>query len=308
MGTLSQRERRFSMSGFDLTVNESLVAGLLVDQFPEWCHLPLKRIKSAGTGNAIYRLGDQKAVRLPLVSWAADFIKKEVLWLPKLAPHLPLATPVPIAMGNPGRGYPSHWSVVNWLAGENAFLHGLSDTDQAATRLGEFVSTLQRLDTADGPLSGEQNVNRGVPLVVRDAMTREAITTLRGVFDIDELAAAWESALKIPQWSGPPAWLHGDLHSGNLLATDGQLTAVIDFGLMGVGDPACDVMVAWWLFSGRSRETFRSTIDVDDHTWDRGRGWALTVGVVAHAHYLKTNAMLAELSFKAIEESLADRP
>jgi len=131
---------------------------------------------------------------------------------PKLAPHLPLATPVPIAMEKPGRGYPSHWSVVNWLAGENLFLDGLSDTDQAATRLGEFVSTLQRLDTADGPFSGEQNVNRGVPLIVRDGATREAIAALSGLFDIDQLAAAWESAVTIPPWSGPPVWLHSELH------------------------------------------------------------------------------------------------
>ena len=152
------------MTSSNLTVNETLVAGLLADQFPQWSHLPLKRVKSEGTGNAIYRLGGQKAVRLPLVSWAADFIKKEVEWLPRLAPQLPLATPVPIEMGKPGSGYPSRWSVVRWLEGENAFVDGLADPHHAAARLGEFVSTLQRLDTADGPLCGEQNVNRGVAL------------------------------------------------------------------------------------------------------------------------------------------------
>jgi len=294
------------VTDFNPAIDKTLVAGLLAEQFPEWSHLPLAPVESAGTDNAMYRLGDDMAVRLPRVGWATGFIEKEVRWLPKLAPHLPLALPVPIAMGEPGNGYASHWSVVNWLDGENATLDRLADPRQAATRLGEFVFALQRLDTAGGPLSGEQNLLRGVPLAVRDPSTRDAIAALGSLFDIGELTTAWDSALRAPTWDGPPVWLHCDLQSGNLLAIDGQLTAVIDFGVMGVGDPACDAMAAWSLFSGESRKAFRAAMNVDDASWKRGRGWALSVAVIALAYYLNTNPVLAAMSRRAIEEVLAD--
>jgi aminoglycoside phosphotransferase (APT) family kinase protein len=126
------------------------------------------------------------------------------------------------------------------------------------------------------------------------------------MFDEVALTAAWEAALDAPAWTDPPVWIHGDLQSGNLLAVGGKLTAVIDFECLGVGDPACDLMVAWNLLSAETRDVFRAALPVDDATWARGRGWALTAGLVALPYYQHTNPVLADISRRAITEVLAD--
>ena len=264
------------------------------------------RSDSAGTDNAIYRLGDDMAVRLPRIHWATGQVEKEHEWLPRLAPLLPLAIPVPLAKGMPGEGYPWHWSVYRWLEGENATIERIADPRQAATDLAQFIAALQRIDPTGGPPPGAHNSFRGVPLAMRDAPTRAAIAALRGTLDTDAVTAAWEAALRAPAWRGPPVWIHGDLQSGNLLAQRGRLSAVIDFGCLGVGDPACDLMVAWTLFSAETRDVFRAALPVDDATWARGRGWALSVGLIALPYYQNTNPVLAGIARRAIDEVLAD--
>jgi aminoglycoside phosphotransferase (APT) family kinase protein len=264
-------------------------------------------VPSAGTDNALYRLGRDMVVRLPRIDWAVGQVEKEQRWLPKLAQHLPLAIPVPLAKGVPGEGYPWHWSVYRWLDGENAALERLADVRQTAVTLAHFITALQQIDPSNGPPLGEHNSGRGVPLAERDGQTRQAIAALAGVIDTEAATAAWETALETPAWSGPPVWLHGDLQSGNLLAVDGVLTAVIDFGCLGVGDPACDLMVAWNLFSGEARRAFRAALAVDEATWARGRGWALSVGLIALPYYQHTNPVLANIARFAIHEVLTDR-
>lgn len=285
----------------------SLVRKLLADQFPQWAERPLTPVPSSGTDNALYRLGNNMVVRLPRIGWAVGQVAKEQRWLPKLAPHLPLAIPVPLAKGVPGEGYPWHWSVYRWLEGENATLDRLADPQETAVTLANFITTLQQIDSTDGPLPGEHNSGRGVPLAERDAATRQAIATLDRMIDTKAATAVWDAALELPTWFGAPVWLHGDLQSGNLLAVDGELTAVIDFGCLGVGDPACDLMVAWNLFSGEAREAFRAALAVDEATWARGRAWALSVGLIALPYYRKTNPVLANISRTAIEQVLADQ-
>jgi aminoglycoside phosphotransferase (APT) family kinase protein len=284
----------------------SLVGRLLAAQFPQWARLPIEPVPSAGTDNALYRLGSGMVVRHPRIHWATGQVEKEHRWLPRLAPHLPLAIPAPLAMGRPGEGYPWRWSVYRWLDGENATLERLADPRQAATELAQFIAALQRIDSTGGPLSGAHNFARGVPLALRDPPTRAAIAELRGTLDIDAATAAWEAALRAPAWHRPPVWVHGDLQPGNLLAVGGRLSAVIDFGGLGVGDPACDLMVAWNLFSADTREVLRAALGVDDATWARGRGWALSVGLIALPYYRSTNPALAGIARRAIEEALAD--
>jgi aminoglycoside phosphotransferase (APT) family kinase protein len=285
----------------------ALVRRLLAAQFPQWVDLPIAPVPSAGTDNALYRLGDELAVRLPRIDWAIGAIEKEYRWLPYLAPHLPLPVPVPLVMGDPGEGYPWHWSVCRWLEGENATLDRITDPRQFAADLAAFVNALQRIDPADGPRSGSPGVSRGVPLVTRDAGTRDAIAELNGIIDTDAATAAWDAALAAPVWDDQPVWLHGDLQSGNLLVNDGHLSAVIDFGCLAVGDPACDMMVAWTLLTADSRDAFRAAIAVDDATWERGRGWALSFGLGAFSYYKDTNPVLARIGRHAIEQALADR-
>jgi len=290
----------------EVDVDVSLVARLLAAQFPQWADLPIEPVHSAGTDNAIYRLGSDMAVRLPRIAGATGQVDKERQWLPRLAPHLPLTIPVPLAKGTPGQGYPWHWSVNRWLAGENATIERLADPGQAARDLAQFVAALQRIDPTGGPPPGAHNSFRGVPLATRDAHTRAAIASLDGMLDTDAATAAWDAALQAPAWRGPPVWIHGDLQALNLLVERGRLSAVIDFGCLGVGDPACDLIVAWNLLSAQTRDVFRAALLVDDATWARGRGWALSVGLIALPYYQSTNPVLAGIGKRAIGEVLAD--
>jgi aminoglycoside phosphotransferase (APT) family kinase protein len=284
----------------------SLVGRLLATQFPQWADMSIEPVPSAGTDNAIYRLGDDMAVRLPRIEWAIEQVQKEHEWLPRLAPLLPLDIPVPLAMGTPGEGYPWHWSVYRWLEGEEATVETIADMRQAATDIARFILALQRIDTTGGPTPGSHNFGRGAPLATGDARTREGIASLSTEFDAEAVTEAWEAALQAPVWQGPPVWIHGDLKPGNLLVQQGRLSAVIDFGGLNVGDPACDLIIAWNLFSAETRDLFRAALAVDDATWARGRGWALSIGLIALPYYRTTNPVLAEISRRSIAEVLAD--
>jgi aminoglycoside phosphotransferase (APT) family kinase protein len=287
-------------------IDADLVGRLLAAPFPQWAGLPVQGGVSAGTDNVMYRLGADLAVRLPRVSWAVGQVDKEQQWLPRLAPQLPLAVPVPLGLGAPAEGYPWPWSVYRWLEGETATVERMSDPVRSAAELGGFLTALRRIDTAGGPLSGTGNSSRGVPLAARDELTREAIAALDGEVDVEAVTSAWESALRAPRWSGPPVWVHGDLSSGNLLLRQGRLAAVIDFGSLAVGDPAVDSLVAWNLFSGESREAFRAAQALDDAAWARGRGWALSVALIALPYYLHTDPGIVADSRRVVAEVLAD--
>jgi len=290
----------------EIETDVPLVRRLLAAQFPQWAELPIEPVISAGTDNALYRLGDDMAVRLPRIHSATGQVDKEHQWLPRLAPYLPLAIPVPLAKGEPGEGYPWHWSVCRWLEGENATLERIADPCQAAMDLAQFIAALQRIDSTGGPPPGPNNSFRGVPLAARDSQTRTAIASLQDVIDTDAVTAAWDASLQAPPWQGLLVWIHGDLQSGNLLAQQGRLSAVIDFGCLGVGDPACDLQVAWNLLSAEARDVFHAALPVDEATWVRGRGWALSVGLIALPYYQTTNPVLAGISRRAIDEVLAD--
>jgi aminoglycoside phosphotransferase (APT) family kinase protein len=235
-------------------------------------------------------------------------VDKEQRWLPALAPHLPLAVPVPLARGSPAEGYPWHWSVCRWLAGENATVAGFGDLCDAARDLARFLAALRGIDPTGGPPAGPENFSRGVPLATRDASTRAGLAALRGQLDVGAATAVWEAALRAPHTPPPPHTHHPHHYPPNLHHPGGRLTGVIDFGCLGVGDPACDLAPAWALFSGESREVFRAAIGVDDATWARGRGWALSlaVGAVAHPYYPETNPTLVASARRAIAEVLAD--
>lgn len=294
------------MHADEVDIDVTLVRRLLAAQFPQWTNLPITPVHSAGTDNALYRLGKDMVVRLPRIENATEQVDKEQQWLPKLAPHLPLAIPVPLAKGTPGEGYPWQWSVYRWLTGENATIERISDPGQAARDLAHFVAALQRIDPTGGPPPGVYNSFRGVPLSTRDAETRVAIASLESVLDTGAVTAAWDAALQAPAWHGPPVWIQGDLSPLNLLVQQGRLSAVIDFGCLGVGDPACDLQVAWNLLSVQTRDVFRAALGVDDATWARGRGWALSVALIALPYYQNTNPVLAGIARRAIAEVLAD--
>jgi aminoglycoside phosphotransferase (APT) family kinase protein len=278
----------------------ALVRRLLAAQLPQWADLSIERVASSGTDNAMYRLGADLVVRVPLIHWAAGQVEKECAWLPKLAPDLPLAVPEPLAMGEPAEGYPWRWAVYRWIEGEIARPGCITDLRQAAIDLAEFIVALRALDPAGAPVS-----QRGVPLVTKDDEIRGAIHEMRHEFDAGAMTAVWEAAIAAPPWDGPAVWVHGDVKDANLLVRDGRLRAVIDFSCLGLGEPANDLDVAWDLFSGESRDAFRAALGVDDATWARGRGWAL-LAIYGIPYYEHTNPGLVARARRVLNAILDD--
>ncbi|HXW79740.1 MAG TPA: aminoglycoside phosphotransferase family protein [Acidimicrobiales bacterium] len=285
-------------------IDTSLVSRLVRDQFPHWAHQPVVAVPSAGTDHAIFRLGQDLAVRMPRLQRAADMASKEQQWLPRLAPLLPLAIPVPLGLGVPDDRFPYPWTVCRWLAGQDLVQRPVADLRDLALRLGRFIAALGHIDTAGAPVSV-----RAEPVSSHDdADVRSTIRSLanNGEVDANVANAVWDAALAAPARTEPPRWSHGDLLPANLLANHGRLTAVIDFGLMGLGDPAVDMLPAWALLTTQTRDLFRSEAGIDDATWVRGRGWALSAGLGAVRVYRTTNKALALAGWRAITETIAD--
>ncbi|MDG4787943.1 aminoglycoside phosphotransferase family protein [Micromonospora sp. WMMD1102] len=266
-----------------IAIDVQQVRRLVVNQFPQWADLPVRPVANGGWDNLTFHLGTQKLVRLPSAAEYAEAVDKEHRWLPVLAPHLPLPIPTPLVRGEPDADYPFPWSIYEWLPGEPASADRIVDPSRFALDLAEFLAALQNVDTTDGPRPGQHNWYRGGTLRTYDGVARRALTTLDGHVDVDLAREIWKSALDA-RWDGVPSWFHGDIAAGNLLLDDGKLAAVIDFGTCGVGDPACDLAIAWTLLSPEGRQVFRDRLSVDDATWARGRGWALWKTLVTCAN------------------------
>ena len=288
----------------EVPIDEPLVRALLSEQFPHWAGMPLGRVATPGSDHVLYRLGDELVVRLPRKEGVDAQVDKERRWLPHLAPLLPCRVPVPVAKGRPSMPYPFSWSVHRWLDGENP-PDGVG-AYELAVDLARFVSALQRIDADGAPSAGEQNFGRGEPLALRDAATRAAIAELGELVDVATATLAWTKAVEAPVWEGRPVWVHGDLNPENLLVRGTRLAAVIDFGCLGVGDPACDLMVAWTVLTEDARRVFRSEVGADEATWRRARGWALSTGLIALPYYGETHLPRAANAHFRIGEVLAD--
>jgi aminoglycoside phosphotransferase (APT) family kinase protein len=255
-------------------ITPALVKRLLAAQFPQWADLPLTRVELDGWDNTTFRLGKDMSVRLPSGDAYTAQVDKEHRWLPVLALQLPVPIPEPLAKGAPSQEFPRPWSIYRWLEGEHATTDRIADLDRFATDLAMFLDALYGAESDAGPAAGPHSHFRGGPLTTWDAQTRALIAALDGQIDGETATAAWDRALEA-RFAGRTVWVHGDVAATNLLVADGELCAVIDFGCSAVGDPACDVTIAWTLFSGESRRAFRDALGIDDATWERGRGWAL---------------------------------
>lgn len=286
-------------------IDELLVGRLVATQFPQWADLPVRPVANGGWDNRTFHLGDKMIVRLPSAQAYAAQVEREQRWLPVIAPMLPLSIPEPLAMGKPEPGYPWKWSIYRWIEGETADIKRISSLSGFASSLATFLVALQSADSTSGPASGSHNFYRGGPLSTYDPATRKAIAALAGKIDNDAACRVWEAAVAA-SWTGQPVWVHGDVSAGNLLVTGGELSAVIDFGQLSVGDPACDLAIAWTLFSGESRDSFRAILPLDAGTWARGRGWALWKALIVAAGVTQTNAVEGSRSWRTIEEVIAD--
>lgn len=285
----------------EFPIDVSLVRQLLIKQFPLWADLPLKPVLSTGTDNALYRLGNHLVVRLPRIGWAVENVDKEFEWLPKIASYLPISIPIPLTKGAPTENYPYPWSVYTWLDGSNPTVGHISNPTLLAHDLVQFLQAMHRIDLPNGPLS-----NRGVPLERKDGETRRALKQLEGIIDIETATALWDRSLSISKWSKPPVWVHGDLSPGNLLIQKGRLSAVIDFGNVGVGDPACDLIIAWNLLPASMRYIFCREVGLDEATWQRGLGWALSNALIALPYYKDTNPVLAGSARHVLQQLIED--
>lgn len=285
-------------------IDEALVGRLIAAQFPAWGGLPVTRL-AVGHDNRSFRLGETMLARLPSHARYAPQAEKEQRWLPRLAPRLPLPIPAPLAIGAPGEGYPWRWQVLRWIEGDTAAAAPVADLTRFALDLADFLAALQRIDASDGPPAGPHSFWRGGPLATYDAETRAAISALGDRIDAAAAAAMWEAALAAT-WDGPPVWFHGDVAPGNLLVQGGRLAAVIDFGCCGVGDPACDLVIAWTCFDEAARAAFHAALPLDAACWSRARGWALWKALIVLAHGPDHHDYAAQE--RAIGELLGGRP
>jgi aminoglycoside phosphotransferase (APT) family kinase protein len=280
------------MHADELDVDVALVRRLVAAQFPQWAELPVTRVGD-GTVNVIFRLGEQLSVRLPRRLGPETEDDFETTWLPVLASQLPFELPQPVARGRPGAGYPWYWSIHSWLDGETP--DGPVELDDLVA----LVAALQRIDTAGGP---EPNGGRGRPLSWRDDAVRDALLRVEAPGAVE----LWEKAVHAPEWNGPRVWIHCDLDARNVLVREGRLAAVLDWGGAGLGDPAVDVMVAWKLVARKDRDRFRELLAVDDATWLRAQGWAVSQALIALGYYtLETNPVLVREAEHWLTEVLA---
>lgn len=281
------------MSSEKAELDVEVVRHLVATQFPQWAQRSIRPVEVNGWDNNTFRLGDDMSVRLPSAEGYVLQVEKEQYWLPRLAALLPLPIPVPIAAGHPDASFPWPWSIYRWLDGEVATAASIANMSEFATTLAHFLTAFHQVDATDGLPPGPHNYYRGGSLTVYDQETRNAIAHLEDDIDVTTATEVWEAAVRT-EWSAPPVWVHGDVSPGNLLVKDGRLSAVIDFGCLGVGDPACDLAIAWTFFSGESREAFQEGLRLDGETWARGRGWALWKTLIVLAGQCKTNAVQTE--------------
>jgi aminoglycoside phosphotransferase (APT) family kinase protein len=286
-------------------INEPLVRALIADQFPHWAELSIDPVQPGGWDNRTFLVGTEMVARLPS---AADYeaqVHREQRWLPHLRTHLPLEIPEPLALGQPGCGFLWSWSVYRWIPGATSANSPPSDASQFATDLAAFLGALHRAPAEDGPAPGKENFFRGGDLAVYDRQFRKAVASMSGKINTAAALDVWNSALA-SSWDDRPVWVHGDLSLGNLLVRQDRLAAVIDFGQLCAGDPACDLAIAWTYFRGEDRATFLNQVAVDSGTRQRGCAWALWKAAIVAAGLVRTNAVEGQVAWKTIGEILAN--
>lgn len=289
-------------------ITVELVERLIQAQFPEWAELPVTAVEPSGHDNRTFRLGQGMLVRLPSAAAYASAVEREQRWLPVLAPELSQPIPQPIAIGQPRFGYPWKWSVYRWLDGTPARPERIASLDQFAYDLAVFLRSLQAVSPTGGPPPGPDTFHRGGALAVYDRQTRRATEILAsrlGRQADTTIVKLWANALE----SKPPTrpvWVHGDIGVGNLLVSNGRLCGVIDFGQCCVGDPACDLAIAWTLFDDRTRPLFRSAIAPDEGLWIRAQAWALWKALIVAAQLTGTNAWESAQCWNTINAVLGE--
>jgi len=303
----------------ELPIDVGLVRALVDGAFPALAHLPLSRLESSGSSNALFRLGPDLLVRLPRQPGGTGTIEKEARWLPDVGAALPVAVPEVVGVGDPGLGYPEKWSIVRWLEGDSPAVVGPeapSDPGRGHLAL-DLAATIGALGGLVVPVDALRDPAlrwyRGEPLASMDQDTRRNLEECRSIpdldLDLDAMAATWDEALLLPGADRvvEPRWYHGDLTAETLLGRTGPLAAVLDFGGLAVGDPTIDLLPAWEVLDAPAREVFRDAMGVDEATWLRGRGWALALAVMTFPYYWRTMPDRCLSRLAMVRSVLADR-
>jgi len=282
-------------------IDNITVQNLIFSQFPNWKTETIKQISFSGTDNIVFKLGKDKCIRLPRTLQAAVQLKKEQEWLPKLRPNLCLKIPKLLAVGNATDTYPYTWSIHDWIEGQDAYEKEPENLDEIAKKLASFLNSLQNICTKSAPTA-----KRGLSLKTQNDAVMKAISNLTELHDPKTLESLWKNFLQTPEWNKSAVWVHADLLPSNLIIKDNKLHAVIDFGLSGVGDPACDLIPAWGLFDKPSRNTFKKNLNVCKDTWNRGKGWAFSIALIIIPYYHRSNPKLASIAKHIIQQILEE--
>lgn len=289
------------MHADQVDASEDVVAELVARQFPQWADLPVRKVTSHGTVNALFRLGDEFVLRFPLCP--GPTVRAELAaeqdHLRRIGTHVAVEVPTPVAIGEPGVGYPGPWSVYRWIDGVTADVHDVADNERFTADLASFVLAVHQIDTEGGRWDG---MGRGGPLAAAEADVHSALEASRSLVDVDAIERIWTICRNVPRGSAPDVWMHADLMPGNLIVRDDQLAAVIDFGAVGIGDPAVDLLPAWTVLNARTRGRFRAALVADDEQWARGKGWAILQSIVALPYYVDANPMMAAIARRTLNE------
>ena len=257
----------------NIKIDKNLVKKLIAEQFPQWESLPIHAVAQSGWDNRTFHLGEEMVIRLPSDKEYEPQIEKEYRWLPSLSKQLSFQITQPIALGKPSSTYPWHWSINRWIEGESASRQNIHDIKCFAEALGKYLREFQSLDATGGPLAGAHNFYRGGSLNAYDHEMRLAIPKIKNSHEQSLAALLWQEALD-SEWHLSPVWVHGDIAVGNILVRSGRLHGIIDFGQLAIGDPACDLVIAWNFFSSEERSVFKNAVQLDNDTWIRALGWA----------------------------------
>ena len=288
-----------------MKIDVPLVRKLIASQFPQWASFDVTPVEQSGWDNRTFHLGSEMTVRLPSAERYMAQVAKEQHWLPRLAPLLPYPIPRPLAMGEPTSEYPYPWSIYEWLEGEAATLNNVGDLCKFARSVSRAIQLLEHLPIYGGPEPGPHNFFRGAHPTVYEKEVYSALKTLGPKVDGPRLEALWKESVS-STWQGAPSWIHGDLSSSNLLVRDGVFFALIDFGGLACGDPACDLAITWTFFKGESRRTFREAMGFDEATWLRGAAWTLWKALIVYAGAVGDGEGKVDVARSVIDEILSD--
>lgn len=286
-------------------INEELARYMIDSQIPQWKHLKITPIAHGGWDNRTFHLGETMSIRMPSAEIYAHQIEKEFYWLPILAPLLPKQISIPLIIGKQTKNYSWSWGIYKWLEGETVTTTHNIDLNMLAKDLGTFLKALYTINSTGGPAAGSHNFYRGGHLHVYNDQVQQALVILENKIDTSKARMIWESAVTTT-WEKDPVWVHGDIAAGNLLVQNGKLNAVIDFGGLAVGDPACDLAIAWTQFTDSSRQLFKESVSLDHETWNRGKAWALWKALIIAAKIIDGPTIEKKHCWQTLDAILRD--